>query len=277
MTRFPPMPTENRVLDLLAEQATVGLEAAAAGELHAMLTGLGVREDEVSLEASAAALALAFVSQEGVMHPPPALMERLHAAGRAWCEAEAAQRRGREMGAARPPAQDRSRPVMRAAALKPSGLRWVPWLAAAAGVSLAAIAWMPNRSVPRTPGPIAAVSGDPSAVRLAWSDWDNPEQKGVTGEVVWSESKQAGYMKFVGLKPNDPGKEQYQLWIIDSRGMQQRISGAIFNAQPGETIVPITPGIPVKEAAAFALTIEKPGGVWVSDMTRRVVIAAKKT
>jgi len=29
----------------------------------------------------------------------------------------------------------------------------------------------------------------------------------------------------------------------------------------------------VNKAAAFAITIEKPGGTWVSDMTRRVNIA----
>jgi hypothetical protein len=35
------------------------------------------------------------------------------------------------------------------------------------------------------------------------------------------------------------------------------------------------PGIRVVGAAAFAITIERPEGTWVSDMKRRVVIASK--
>lgn len=116
----------------------------------------------------------------------------------------------------------------------------------------------------------------PDTSTLEWKDWDNPEIPGVKGTVSWSEQKQTGVIKFVGLKPNDPTKMQYQLWIIDSRGMNQRVSGAIFNAGPdGCAEVPILPRIAIKNAAAFAITIEEPGGTWVSDMKRRVVIAAK--
>lgn len=111
---------------------------------------------------------------------------------------------------------------------------------------------------------------------LEWKDWDNPEIPGVKGNVIWSEKNQTGVIKFVGLKPNDPAKSQYQLWIIDSRGMNQRVSGAIFNVGPDGCVeVPIMPRIAIKNAAAFAITIEEPGGTWVSDMKRRVVIAAK--
>ncbi|MCA9300361.1 MAG: anti-sigma factor [Phycisphaerales bacterium] len=107
-----------------------------------------------------------------------------------------------------------------------------------------------------------------------WSDWDNPELAGVTGTVYWSESAQKGYMTFTGLDVNDPKVEQYQLWIIDERGLSQRISGALFNCDGSQISVPIEPGIEVHDAAAFAVTIEAPGGTWVSDMSRRVVIAS---
>jgi hypothetical protein len=85
-------------------------------------------------------------------------------------------------------------------------------------------------------------------------------------------------MEFTNLPALDPNKECYQLWIIDSRGMEQRISGGCFNAAPGGkgvTTVVIKPGIQVVGAAAFAVTIERPEGTWVSDMKRRVVIAKK--
>src|SRR4051812_42363633 len=87
-------------------------------------------------------------------------------------------------------------------------------------------------------------------------DWDNPEFKGVTGTVVWCDRAQKGYLKLTGLPANNPETEQYQLWIVDSRGMGQRISGAIFNSSGGETVVAIEPGIPIKSASAFAVTIE---------------------
>jgi hypothetical protein len=92
-------------------------------------------------------------------------------------------------------------------------------------------------------------------------------------------------MTFSNLPALQPG-EQYQLWIIDKRGLadatgqSMRISGGVFDGGidmvgKGELVVPIVPAIQVQGAAAFAVTIEKTGGTWVSDMKRRVVIAAK--
>ena len=126
----------------------------------------------------------------------------------------------------------------------------------------------------------------PDAVKATIGDFNDltsgapPEIRGVTGEVVWSDSAQKGFLKLTGMPANDPTKEQYQLWIVDgTRGLGQRISGAVFDipkdvvAAKGEVIVPIDPQLHVNKAAVFAVTIEKTGGVWVSDMTRRAVIA----
>jgi hypothetical protein len=117
-----------------------------------------------------------------------------------------------------------------------------------------------------------------TALKLSWGDWSDAnvacEKPGVKGDVVWDEARKTGVMKFANLPKLDATKEQYQLWIIDSRGMEQRISGGVFNGFGGEQYVLIDPGIAVDRAAAFAVTIERPDGVWVSDMKRRVVIAA---
>ncbi|HRJ49617.1 MAG TPA: anti-sigma factor, partial [Phycisphaerales bacterium] len=122
----------------------------------------------------------------------------------------------------------------------------------------------------------------PDLVRAQWGDWDAPEIAGVTGEVVWSDARQAGYMRFTGLPANNPTREQYQLWIVDERGLvdptgqSARISGGVFDvpADGSPVVIPISPAIKVGKAQLFAITIEKPGGTWVSDMTRRVSIAA---
>jgi hypothetical protein len=39
--------------------------------------------------------------------------------------------------------------------------------------------------------------------------------------------------------------------------------------------VPIQPGIDVGRVTLFAITVEKPGGTWVPDLKRRVVVAPR--
>ncbi|MFG0327961.1 MAG: anti-sigma factor domain-containing protein [Phycisphaerales bacterium JB037] len=121
----------------------------------------------------------------------------------------------------------------------------------------------------------------PGTVRLAWSPFDLPdapaEQRDVTGDVIWNDDLQTGYLRFVGLDVNDPNIEQYQVWVIDERGMEQKVSGGVFNASAeGEVIVPIEPGIDVGRVALFAITVEEPGGTWVPDLQRRVVVAPRE-
>jgi hypothetical protein len=120
----------------------------------------------------------------------------------------------------------------------------------------------------------------PDTIRVAWSPFDLPdapaEQRQVQGDVVWNDDLQHGYLRFVGLEPNDPNVEQYQVWIIDERGLEQKVSGGVFNATAyGEVIVQLEPGIDVGRVALFAVTVENPGGTWVPDLTRRVVVAPR--
>ena len=120
----------------------------------------------------------------------------------------------------------------------------------------------------------------PGTVRVAWSPFALPdapaEQRDVQGDVVWNDELQQGYLRFVGLNVNDPNLEQYQVWVIDERGLEQKVSGGVFNATAqGEVIVPIEPGIDVGRVALFAITIENPGGTWVPDLKRRVVVAPR--
>lgn len=120
----------------------------------------------------------------------------------------------------------------------------------------------------------------PGTVRVAWQPFDLPdapaEQGRVTGDVVWNDELEQGFVRFVGLKPNDPTKEQYQIWVIDERGMEQKVSGGVFNASAdGEIVVPITPSIDVRKVALFAVTIEEPGGTVVPNLSRRVVVAPR--
>lgn len=287
MTNQGPIP--DRLMDLLAEEATQGLSAAQQAELESLLA------QHPSVDADGLRLAAAAVE----LASPPAPIEAMPASLRATLlsagitEVEAA-------GASPADRIEQGRTLKFPTAARPSAARaWGGWLAAAACLLLAAAGWW--AAMNRAPGvgrsgppgvvkavPIAefdALAKEPGTVRMSWSDWalndQPPTIAGVKGEVVWNEARQTGYLLFDGLPKNDPTREQYQLWIVDARGLfdptgqSARISGAIFDAVDGRFAIPISPAIPVKGAGAFALTIEQPGGTWVSNMSRRVVIASK--
>lgn len=274
----------DRLLDLLCDRATCGLSEAERAEFEALCAEFPELNDG-SIERAAAAADVA-ISRGGVERMPDHLRTKILLDGQRIVSGQGAS------GASRRAPERTPTSVRASGARRSDPMRIGGWLAAAAAIVVAAIGWMrPGGTgvAPDTTPPVAIrpasevraqlLASAPDAVVIPLADWDNPEQAGVTGDVVWSESEQAGYLRLAGLKRNDPTVEQYQLWIVDSRGMGQRISGALFDATPdpvtGEVVVRIEPRIATQGAAAFALTIEKPGGVWVSDMTRRVVIGAK--
>jgi hypothetical protein len=116
-------------------------------------------------------------------------------------------------------------------------------------------------------------------VRWTWAAWTKDADSRATnaaGDVVWDTKEQGGYMTFTGLPPIDASKEVYQLWIIDAdRPGEHPVDGGTFVAKgDGTVIVPFHARIKVGKPAAFAVTIEKPGGVVVSDQKRKLTIAA---
>lgn len=168
----------------------------------------------------------------------------------------------------------------------------IAWTAAAAGIALAAGAflWARNRDpeireivqLPLTPTPSDAraelLANAKDVTTLAWTALPDPAAKGASGDVVWSASKQEGYMRFVGLATNDPRKAQYQLWIFDKRRDDKYpVDGGVFDVGAnGEVIVKISPKLHVDDPVLFAVTVEAPGGVVVSKRERIVVTAAPK-
>src|SRR4051812_33212757 len=112
----------------------------------------------------------------------------------------------------------------------------------------------------------ALLSRATDVTTISWTATKDPTATGASGDVVWSEREQRGYMRFVGLAPNDPASFQYQLWIFD-KGRDDRfpVDGGVFDvASNGEVVIPISAKLPVGNAALFAVTVEKPGGVVVS-------------
>ena len=83
-------------------------------------------------------------------------------------------------------------------------------------------------------------------------------------------------MRFRDLPANDPALEQYQLWIFDAtRDDAHPVDGGLFDVEgDGEVIVPIAARLLVRDATLFAVTVEEPGGVVVSDRERLILVAS---
>lgn len=120
------------------------------------------------------------------------------------------------------------------------------------------------------------ISEASDATVTAWAPPDDPRFSGVTGDVVWSDARQAGFMRLSGMPANDRANQQYQLWIVDPERSAQPVDGGVFDVQAGasEVIIPINAKLAVNKPAAFAITLEKTGGVVVSAGPLLVVASA---
>ena len=83
-------------------------------------------------------------------------------------------------------------------------------------------------------------------------------------------------MRLVGMPVNDPKVRQYQLWIVDPDRDARPVDGGVFDVtDAGEVIIPIDAKLAVSDPAAFAITVEKPGGVVKSAGPLQVVAPAQ--
>ncbi|NIM01555.1 MAG: hypothetical protein GTN89_02200 [Acidobacteria bacterium] len=255
------MSAQERLLDLLASRATEGLSEEDAMELDGTLHQLtGLSEDD--LELAAAAADLAFVSDAADVEPmPDHLKHRIMAQARDHLESRTAT-----VTPFPQPLKERTEPGF------PAG-RYLGWYVAAAILILAL--WAPWSTTERTPTPAPTLSeqretllgGAADTIRVAWTKPEIPEYAGVEGDVVWSNERQAGFMRLKGLPPNRSDVAQYQLWIVDPSRDERPIDGGVFDIPAGmdEVIVPIDAKLRAISPAAFAITLEQPGGVVVSD------------
>ncbi|MBY0114211.1 MAG: anti-sigma factor [Phycisphaerales bacterium] len=292
-SRLDNMPPNDHVLELLADRTLDEVSPQDQAELDRWLNA-NTEDESMDLAAGAALLAML-----GKAQPAPASVMTRAAQTAELYQRELANGSFR-LGTPSLRLTESDAPIPQPRRV---GAAWLGWLAAAACLAFAAIGWLPAFRARQTPQLTAAVSlaglraevdSAKDATRSPWADWDKPEIAGVKGEIVWSQSKQKGYMVFRGLPKNDPAREQYQLWIVDDRGIEHRVSGGIFNAPTSTALtadgsgwrgqvrcemigddlyVEVEPRINVRQPALFAVTIEEPGGTWLSNMKRRVCVA----
>jgi len=102
-------------------------------------------------------------------------------------------------------------------------------------------------------------------IKAEWSKGKMPEIT-PSGDVVWSDSMQEGYLRLSGLPKNNKATSTYQLWIVDeTQDPKTPIDGGTFDVtEDGEVVIPINAKLKARNPKAFAITMEKPGGVVVS-------------
>jgi Anti-sigma-K factor rskA len=173
--------------------------------------------------------------------------------------------------------------------LKPKSnwLGLLGWATAAACALLAFSIWTNRVEAPKiiVKAPTEALNNgqlrqrildlDKNAVNINWAKGNVKNLPEVSGDLVWSDEKQAGYMRFRGLPINDTTKECYQLWIFDeTQDEKTPVDGGIFDVKDdGEFLVSINAKLKIKNPKLFAITIEKPGGVVVSKREKIAVLA----
>lgn len=101
------------------------------------------------------------------------------------------------------------------------------------------------------------------------------DYEAMSGEVVWSDARQEGYLILSDLPANDPTSKQYQLWIVDPERDEKPVDGGVFDIPSGggAIVISIRNPLVVREPKAFVITLEQPGGVVVSKQKEVVALA----
>lgn len=242
-------------MDLIVKQVTEGLapaEARALESLDAAIRG----HYEAEFERAAAAISVAGSARAEPL--PPALRQRLEEQLRDELQVDDAPG---------------------AFPLRPSW-NMAGWWAAAACLCLALFAWVRSPMAPvtaqLTPEEQRAALIANGTRKIPVGATKDPAAAGASGDVVWDPVTQRGFIRFVGLAHNDPTMNQYQIWIFDAaRDERYPVDGGVFDVPDNatEVLVPIHAAIPVRSATAFAVTMERPGGVVVSARDRVVALA----
>ncbi len=256
MTMEPRDPL-TRLDELLADRALQGLCPEEQAELDALLAA---EDDSLEMTASQAA---AFLARTGDAYEPiPAdLASRIQTSG-----------------------MDRI-PVAFAPARRFRPLPYLGWLAAAASWLLVLWRATPPPEAPTPPTrPVVSLTVEQRRERLLalasvkpLNASEHPLARGASGDLVWDPKSQEGYLNLKGLAATNPQRGIYQLWIFDAkRDQRYPVDGGTFAIDDPDrpTVVPIRAQIPVNDATLFAITLEPPGGVVVSDR-KRIMLTAK--
>ncbi|HEV7642558.1 MAG TPA: anti-sigma factor [Pyrinomonadaceae bacterium] len=258
------------MLDLLSKKASEGLDPQEQKQLDELIAVSAV-EDE-SFEMAAAAISMIDLKTNEPL--PEHLQAKILAdADRIW---DTPKETVRQISYTEP---------------KASFWNWgsLGWAAAAAACIVLAInVWMTRFETPPiaekppieeklTPAQMRQrlIDSGSDVIQAKWTVGNDKTVQEISGDIVWSDAKQAGYMRFRGLPVNDASKQTYQLWIFDeSQDEKTPIDGGVFDiGGGGDVIIPINAKLKASKPKMFAVTVEKPGGVVVSKRDKIAALA----
>lgn len=286
---------QERLLDLLTEQALYGLDEQKRKELNDLTKLFPEWQTDETLSLAAAALASSAVRSDEQM--PAHLTSKILAESERYFAHQETEHKVLDFKSKseRKKIAENQFAARAASPAKTSFWNWAGWaVAAAACFVLALNVWMTRNAAPTknvavnppapatpTPAPSLAeqrqqlLAAAPDAVETMWTDFNPKQPRGVTGDVVWSNALQKGFMRFRNIPANDRARETYQLWIFDAaQNAKTPIDGGVFDVDAnGDVIVPIDAKIRVQKPTMFAVTAEKPGGVVVSELGKVMAVA----
>ena len=279
-TPFPDNSSiDSRLFDLMVKQATEGLSETEQQELQHLSGDFPGEPERIELTVAATELAMNehFATDQASPVVPDSLRQRLNQDAERFFSAQSnhavssssdvTSQPGASGGSRLTPVSTVGRPVSKreilamviAAAcllLVFTGLNPMAW-DVTGGSKVAA--------TPQQRLDALLASAPDDLIRL---DWIPVHDSNVTGQVVWSDQQQSGFMVFKDLDANDPQQLQYQLWVFDTdEGQKYPVDGGVFDIANADqrSVIPIDARIPVDKAVQFAITVERPGGVVVSD------------
>ena len=245
---------DEHTLDLCVDRFTAGLDR----DDEVALAQRAKRADIEDFESAVAAVHLGLLTD--VEAPPVEFLARLEAEGR----------RRVSSNTSTGPAKGR------VIAFPSQAITWTGWLVAAALLFMLLPFGGSQDDTLTLRETLVADATD--LVRASWTATEDAAAAGASGDVVWSSARQEGYMRFRGLAPNDASESQYQLWIFDPTRADweaKPVDGGVFDIpDSGQVVVPIDAKLAVAQTALFAITVEVPGGVVVSERERLVLTAS---
>jgi anti-sigma-K factor RskA len=261
------------MLDLLSKKASEGLDRAEQKQLDELIAVSGI-EDE-SFEMAAAAISMIDLK---INEPLPA-----HLQAKILADAD------RILDTQPEPARQISYAQPKTSFWNLNWATGLGWAAAAAAcLALGINIWLTRVQPPQqvqnppleeklTPAQMRQrlIDAGGDVIKAAWTVGNDKEVKEISGDIVWSDTKQAGYMRLRGLPLNDKAKQTYQLWIFDeTQDPKTPIDGGTFDiGDNGDVIIPVNAKLKASKPKMFAVTVERPGGVVVSKREKIAAIA----
>jgi hypothetical protein len=276
---------KDRIMSLLADRATQGLSQEELSELKELLQKYP-QWDNPYFDLTAAAVNLTDIEIDEPL--PDELRQRIMANAFQYAnstQAETEQERNAQeriiSKLQKVNKENAGKDTVIKFPQKSARLQMMGWYVAAACLLLAVLGWWPrltqkaeSANLSELRQKLLAESRD--VIKTDWKPLNYQNAERISGDVVWSNAKQQGFMRFTGMPVIDPKVGEYQLWIFDANQDEKfPVDGGVFevNQQTGEVIIRINAKLKVSQPTLFAVTIEKPGGVVVSKRDSIVAVA----